>query len=606
MYCYAEESLILNYCYKMSTEQIHEVPLVSPEQILYCNNQQEESLKPPPGFLPLNLSDILKNASSFDKTETTTNPFLDNELSNIVSMDIAKQVFAQIWKKNTQLQIKLSKIVYDLLESSSIKKSTFQNYIIKQHQVNNILKDIEKLISSVANVSAVDRSTPDSLNEMALLDDHLNDEFDALNTTSSNLLNLFDDDRLINQTALLNSVHRSLNDFTFKNNQSQSNEFSSHIQVPSQSPINCKSMLLDNYAVGTSFPFQKIDHENTNKPSIDSISSVTPTIDNSSNNSNNNDSNSSSSFFKTGIHNIRKETNPFKRSTIKEIQISEQKANNYNPSSVDLFAINLQNDTSKIESINIHSKTDAFSPAAYASDVNGNNYTSTIYETNPVICDTQKRKTNADVKAMQDICKNRDSIQMTSFALEQYDKELLSQLTNEMTALSLKYGNDTYIDEDIIQPSTTHNLQNLSLMATNELKCHEEDTNMHLSNVSAQSWKKIEIPERWISKLENNVSSDIHNADLKTINTSTNISSNQNCDNNKESQDSDNINNLNYASQRNDDEKLMDKHRYVENEIFKENEISNQENLSKNSGSNFLFKNCFVFHKIGMFDINRI
>jgi len=606
MYCYAEENLIVNYYFKTSTEQM---PLISPEQTLYCNNQQEELLKPPPGFLPLNSSDILKNVSSFGKTEITTNPFLDNELPDIISIDIAKQVFAQIWKENTQLQIKLSKIIYDLLQCLSIKKSIFQNYIIKQYQINSILKDIEKLISSAADVSVVDRSTP-SVNEMTLLNDHSNDEFTALNTS----LNLFDDDRATNQASLLNSVHRTLNDFPFKNDKNQSiDEFSSHIQVPSQSSINCKSVL-DSYEVGTSLSFQETDHENINKPSMDSVSPLN--IDNSSNNnSNNNDSSSSSSFFnlKTDICNIcnvRKETNPFKRSTTKEIQISEQKANNCketNPTSADLFAINLRNDTSKMESVNIYSKTDTFFPAAYPSDINGNNYSSTIYKTNPIICDTQKRKTNADTNAMQNTCKNHDNIQMISSALEQYDKELLSQLTNEMTTLSLKYGNNTYIDEGYItQPSTTHSLQNLSPIITNKLKCHQEDINTNLSNVSTQSWKKIEIPERWISKFENNVSSHIHNDDLKTISTSINVSSDQNCDNNKESQDSDSINKLNYTSQDNNDEKLIDKHKYIENGTSKESEISNQENLNKNAGSNFLFKNCFVFHKIGMFDIIRI
>jgi len=244
------------------------------------------------------------------------------------------------------------------------------------------------------------------------------------------------------------------------------------------------------------------------------------------------------------------------------------------------------------------------------SDINGNNnYTSKIvYETNPIICDTQKEKANADVNVMQD--KNRDNTQI-SFAFEQCNKELPSQFTNEMTVLSLKHEDNTYIDEGYItQFSTNHNLQNLSLMITNEKKS-QKDLNMNLSNVSAQSWKNIKIPERW--KFKNDISS--HNGDLKTINT-INISSDQNCDNNKESQDSDSINKLNDIFQGNDNEKLVDKCRYVdtENGTSKseerkrraENEISNQENLSKNAGSDFLFRNCFVFHKIGMFDINRI
>jgi len=363
MYCYAEENPVINHDFRTSIEQIHEVPFVLPKKTLYRDNLQEELLKPPPGFLPLNSFDILKNASSYSKVETATNPFLDDQLPDIISIDFAKQIFAHTWKENTQLQIKLSRILYDLLECSSIKKCIFQNYIIKQRQINNILKDIEKkLISSIVDVSDGDRSTSGSVNETTVFDDDSNDEFIALNI-ASNLLNLIDDDRSTNQDTLLNSVCHNLNDFPCKKDQAQSiEEFSSHISFQSPS-TNHKSMIFDNYEVATSLSFQETDHKNTNKSSMESVSPLTPIVGDSSNNSNNNDSSSSSSFFsvKAGKHNVHKETNPFKRSMSRESkdQESEQKVNNYNPNSTDILAINLQNHTSNVECINIDPKIDA-------------------------------------------------------------------------------------------------------------------------------------------------------------------------------------------------------------------------------------------------------
>ncbi|RLU21913.1 hypothetical protein DMN91_006292 [Ooceraea biroi] len=600
LYCYAEENLVADYCSKTtSTKQMHEVPLVSPGQTLLqcCNPEQQPTVKPPPGFLPLDLPNIysLGNTSSFGKAETTTNPFLDDPLPDTIPTDGVKQIFAQTWKENTQLQVKLSRFFYNLLECLSIKRDTFDSYIKQQRQVNSILKNMEKEFILAADDGFVSprpmAPTSNLVNEMtprpiSKTSFHPNDEFAA--AAPSSLPNLFSGNSSTSQAALFNTAHYDVNNFAFKNWRQPVDEFNPRVQVPSQAAVNPMPAIPSNYGAATGSTFQKTDHENKHVPSMKPRRTNTVS------------SSSSSGFFstKSDVYNdVPKETNPFRLSMIGEIQIpdtpSEQRVNNnYNPNTAYLSTINLQNYTTNVEPANVYPKTDAF---LYACDVKNGNYTPRIvYEAGPVMYNVQKKEANANM-TQSAYCNNFDNSQVSSFLLKQCNEEFPSQLVTNMAALSL---NSAHLDEGYVtRPSTTHNPQDSPSMINDEPKYYQTDVNS--PSVLAQPWKKVEIPERWVnSQFENNAFTPTYNNNAIKVSTLVDVSSHQTYDNKKEPTPREHLDNINESCQDNDDEKLMDKYRYMERTSYDGSDVCTQENLSKTTASDFFFKNCFVFQKI--------
>ncbi|XP_011347444.1 uncharacterized protein LOC105285145 isoform X2 [Ooceraea biroi] len=564
LYCYAEENLVADYCSKTtSTKQMHEVPLVSPGQTLLqcCNPEQQPTVKPPPGFLPLDLPNIysLGNTSSFGKAETTTNPFLDDPLPDTIPTDGVKQIFAQTWKENTQLQVKLSRFFYNLLECLSIKRDTFDSYIKQQRQVNSILKNMEKEFILAADDGFVSprpmAPTSNLVNEMtprpiSKTSFHPNDEFAA--AAPSSLPNLFSGNSSTSQAALFNTAHYDVNNFAFKNWRQPVDEFNPRVQVPSQAAVNPMPAIPSNYGAATGSTFQKTDHENKHVPSMKPRRTNTVS------------SSSSSGFFstKSDVYNdVPKETNPFRLSMIGEIQIpdtpSEQRVNNnYNPNTAYLSTINLQNYTTNVEPANVYPKTDAF---LYACDVKNGNYTPRIvYEAGPVMYNVQKKEANANM-TQSAYCNNFDNSQVSSFLLKQCNEEFPSQLVTNMAALSL---NSAHLDEGYVtRPSTTHNPQDSPSMINDEPKYYQTDVNS--PSVLAQPWKKVEIPERWVnSQFENNAFTPTYNNNAIKVSTLVDVSSHQTYDNKKEPTPREHLDNINESCQDNDDEKLMDKYRY--------------------------------------------
>lgn len=609
MYCYAEENLIADYCSKTtSTEEIHEVPLVSPgETLLSCSNQkQQQPLRPPPGFSSLNSSNIysLDNSSLF---KVETNPFLNDEPVDTIPTNLVKQTFAQTWTKNTKLQVKLSRMLYNLLERSTVKKSIFDNYIMKQREINSLLKDMEKMILADNDGVAVGASNPNEMSShdvghASRMSFQSNDEFASLNPS-----NLFSDDKsTMNQTAF-NPTYCDMNSFLFKNNWAQSaGEFNPRVQVPAQ--LNPVSTIFDNYGSASSSSYQTIDHENKSVPLMESLTAGI------ANTAGSTDGNASSAFASTilDVHNptMYKETNPFRLAMAEAIQIPEsaqsaQEATNYNSNPAYYTSVNPPNNILNVKHANVYPTTDVFSPTTHACDVNNVNYTTRIiYEAGPVMYNAQKK----EVAINQEIQDGR----VTSFTLKPCDAELPSQLIDDMAAFSLKRA-----DEDGVETrSTKPNPQTSSLKAHNETKYQRADDKVNKpQDHLAQSWRKPEIPERWInSKFEDSFSHAGRN-NSNMVSTSASHETYmyeppyQNCDNNNEvnARDFNSVNDLlDHAFQSNNEERSMDRYKYIEIANCNDREVSVQNDLSRSATSEFFFKNCFVFRKIGMCDVNQM
>ncbi|KMQ90058.1 tudor domain-containing protein 5 [Lasius niger] len=576
-YCYAEENLMSDSrCKSTSTEETPEtVILVSSEQTHQCRDGLEQrSMRPPPGFAPLDKKPSLSNVptrsfndiysfgstsnaktSSHGNAEVTTNPFLsDQELvnDNVIPKDIAKQIFMANWSENVQSFVKCTEIVYDMLEHSPhiLNRNIFENYMTLQHHLKKFLKMFEEALildndqsTSSASLNLA-KETTDKVGSAQKINTPINSNAESfVNQKLAGMSNLssnpFGDDRPSqNHTAFSAS-----NGHTFTTNWHQSDGFSPRVQVPS--PLTPASACSANYvsSAATANVFFPNSDQNSEIPISPAIKPVFPVISMNADVSNNN--HNLSSFCNTAnseFANVFKETNPFRFSMTDNIQIpetqSEPMANSYDTHPASYLSVkNLQDHSLKMEALNINAGNNSFTAAEHVNVNGAESYTPRIvYEAGPVMYNTQKKQTDADVK--QNACNsNFKNDRNVSLKRRYDDKELPSQSANDITTSYSKHDS-SHIDEGYVtRLSTDYTLQNSQPIISGEAIYHQQNVNANERIVSAQAWKQVEIPERWVnSQLQNGVPLQNHN-EKSTTSTSINFSSHKdwNCDNNRES-----------------------------------------------------------------------
>lgn len=535
-YCFAEENLMPDNCCKAtSTEEKHEVP--SGPTLLCCDNHhQQQPVRPPPGFLPLGEQCVPSNASmkgfhnsySFANVNAktsvfgnaeTTNPFLADQFN-----DIYKQIYMSVWDENKKLQIRLIDILYDLLERLQL---SFKDQI----QLNKILKIIEKVLielsqkddrstvktSSVSNLMSGTmfsdvgsaHKTPYNLNSETLT----NQELNANTFSTSNPFDINSNDRSQNNAAF--STYSS-DRFAFKTNWSQSDELNPRVQIPPPATASPTPTMFLNHTSPTSTFLSSASQSDENVP----LTPVSPAIP-----TNANMPNSFSEFVdhvNNQFTNMFKDTNPFKFSMTNKMKIpertqNEQTVHNYDMSIASyLSAKNPQNHASKMETANIHARSNYFTPAEHVNE----NYTPRIvYESGPVMYNTQKKQADAD--ARQNTCSsdNAQNTQNTqSLELGQCDKKPTPQPVNDFTlhtqhkmTLNHKITRDnSQIDKSYVTRSSPYYMQDSQPIINGELTYQQNSNTNNLR--PSQAWNQIEIPEHWNNlKFQNSISLSNHN-----------------------------------------------------------------------------------------------
>ncbi|KAL6260729.1 hypothetical protein P5V15_008252 [Pogonomyrmex californicus] len=545
-YCFAEENLMPDNCCKAtSIAETHEVPFTSPGSTthVYCDSRQQQPVKPPPGFAPLgeqraesvprvyppNVSTrSFHNDNSFAnvsnmKTSTVeaTNPFLTDQ--QFIPNDIAKQIFISVWNENMKLQIKLVDVFYNLLRMP-LTKSLFNDHITIQFQLNKVLKVFEKMIevsqdNDRSNIAKTPSTSANVANEMPLNDISMAQKalFNLNNETANqNITNTFltsnpfgfmnGGDKLQNHTAFSTC---GLDDFAFKTNWSQHNEHNSHIQMPSLATETLLSSMYTNHIPSANTFLPNVNQPGENVLSMKPVPPAVPTNTNIPNNFSEILENVNTQFS-----NMFKNTNPFK-SPFDGIQTSEsqneQTAHDTNIAS-NLSARNPQGHVAKTEAANIYPRTNCFPPAEHINVNSSETYTPRIiYESGPVMYNTQKKQADADIK--QSTC-STDSDNTKNVPKRECIKESFSQPANDITGshmqhegmINHKLTRDNSQIENYATQSSTYYVQDSQPTINGELNYQQNSNTNNLQPTLLQGLQ-VEISECWVnSGLQNNVS----------------------------------------------------------------------------------------------------
>lgn len=547
-----------NHYKATSTEEKHEVPTSGPTLPCCDNHQQQQPVRPPPGFLPLGEQRVPANASTkgfhnsysfanvnakiFGETETT-NPFLADQFN---PNDIYQQIYMSVCDENKKLQIRLFDILYDLLERLQL---TFKDQI----RLNRILKIVEKVLlellqkedcsimktSSVSNVTSGSmfsdvgsvHKAPYNLNS----ETPANQELNANIFSTSNPFDTNSNDRSRNNATF--STYSS-DSFAFKINWSQSDELSPRVQVPPPATASpSPSMFLSHTPVST---FLSSACQSENVP----LTPLSPTIPTNTSIPNNLEfvDNVNNQFV-----NMLKDTNPFKFPTniinIPETQ-NERTIHDYDASIASYLSANPQNYASKTNTANNQARSNCFTSAGHVNE----NYTPRIvYESGPVMYNMQKKKVDAD--ARQNICSSdlhnaQNTQNAQSLELGQCDKKSTPQPANNFTlhkqhkmALNHKITRDnSQIDESYVTRPSPYHMQDSQPIINGELNYYQQNSNTNnLRPVSSQAWNQNEIPEHWKNlKFQNSVPLSNHNENA--VGTSNTLPRQDwNCDNGRKS-----------------------------------------------------------------------
>ncbi|XP_070165329.1 uncharacterized protein [Polyergus mexicanus] len=411
------------------------------------------------------------------------------------------------------------------------------------------------------------------------------------------LSNPFNDDKPP-QTHNMFSAYCS-NGYTFATNWHQSDGFNPHGQIPSPvTPTSARSMFNNcgPSSVMANVFFPNVDQGNENSSATKPVSPMIPMNAGSNNNRN------SSSFFSTVNSewaNIFKETNPFKFSIINDMpeKQNERIANNYDTNSASYLSVkNLHDHSLKMEAVNIHAASNGFTAAEHVNVNSAENYTPRIvYEAGPVMYNTQKKQTDADMK--HSTC-NSNFKNDCNVALKKHcsNKELSSQSANDIATLHSKHDS-SHIDEGYVtRPPINYTLQDSPSIISSKPNYHQQNERI----VSPQTWKQVEIPEHWINSQFRNGAPLQNPNERPAFSKLVNFPSHKdwNCNNNKEpiTQNMNGMIDLSYIFQRNDKEKPLDMYKnFWNNPSYIEKQKSTE---YKNANSVFVFGTSFVFQKI--------
>lgn len=528
-YCFAEENLMLDNCCKAtSTKEKHEVPLISSGPVLHYDNHQQQPVRPPPGFLPFSEQHVPSNsistnfhngfsfanasnikASIVSDAEATTNPFLTDQ--EVISDNIAKQIYTSVWNENKKLQIRLIDILYDLLERSSLS-------LKNQIQLNKILRIIEKVLlqlkddcsTIVETPSVSDPASETSSNNIGSTQktaDNLNSKTfiqqdpDVNTFSMSNPFSVNSDDRSQSNFAFSSS------DFTFNTKWSNSDEINPRVQMPPSTAASSISSTFTNHITPVNTFLPNTKNQDGENVSLTPVSSAVST--NISNSFSINTFSERLEDMKTQFanirlkHNVIKNTNPFKNPTDEtqapETQ-NERTSYNYDAKFVSsLSSKNPQSNASNAETANIPATSNCFTPAGHLSE----NYTPKIvYESSPVMYNIQKKQ--ADANARQSICGNNlDNTQNIQSRELGQDKKPTSQPVNDIVTSYMQNPVINQITRNNSQVGENHVIQSLACytqdsqpITNGEPICYQQNSNTNdLRSISSQSWNQMKIPE---------------------------------------------------------------------------------------------------------------
>jgi len=610
-YCFAEENLMPENCCKATaTEEKHETPLIPSGPTLHYDNHHQP-VRPPPGFPPFteqripsngaipsrnfqncysfantsNISNTLNtNAPISGDVRATTNPFLADQ--QFISNDIAKQMYMSIWNENKKLQTSIIEVLNVLMERLSLS--------VKDHiQLNKILKIIEKVLleqkdnysktpSNLTNGTTLNdidsaQKTPYNLNSETVV----NQEFNVNTFSMSNPFGINSGDK-----PQSNAMFFTYDGLAFKNNWSLSNEFSS----PSSTTAN-PSSFVNSENIPLKIPVAHAMPASTSNNFSECLDSMN-----------------------IQFANMLKDTNPFKSSIIDGMQIpetrNERTANNYDADIASYLSTkNPQSNALKAETANIHARSNCFTPVNNVEYVSENYTPRIVYESGPVMYNTQKKQTDADIdaNARQNICNNNfDNIQNAqSVELGQYDKNSASQVqpANDIAApqhivINKITKDNSQVDENYITRQAVHHVQGLQSIINSETTYYQQNGNVdNLRPVSSQTWNQIEIPEYSNSKFQNSVPLLNHNESTSNRYCTLLSCQDWNRDNGRKSiprETNEATNSMNYVFEDNHDkERLMD---IYPNSWYNKNESVQNMNAACSSP--------FVFQKIGMILLN--
>ncbi|XP_011059039.1 PREDICTED: uncharacterized protein LOC105148801 isoform X2 [Acromyrmex echinatior] len=553
-YCFAEESLMPENCYKATlTEEKYlkeEVPLVSSGLTLphYDSQYQQQPVRPPPGFQPLDEQRIPSNASTrsfqnsysfanpsnasntkslvFSDAQATTNPFLTDE--QFIPNDVVGQLYITVWNENKKLHTGVNEILCDMLKCLSLS-------LKDQIQLNKILKIIKKILLEQKDdrSTVVKTSTASNLTSRTTLNDidstqkvsyNLNNETTTnqepnINISSmSNPFNINVDDRLQNNTTF----PYGSDSFSFKiGNWSQSDELNPRMQIPPSTTSPTPSMFI-NHVLPTSTFLPKTNQDSENVP----LTPVSPAPMTSTN----------TNFFNnfSEVNNMNqfpamfKDTNPFKFSMtdvpgtqVPEIQ-TERTVSNYDTGISYLSTKNLQSNVLKTETANIHAKNNGFTSVSNLGHVNESYTPKIVYESDPVMYNTQKKQTdvNVNTNVRQNACSsNFDNVQNAqSLKLEQSNKKLASQVsqsTKNIASLHTQHTvnnniinnnirDNSHSDENYVTRLSTYFMHGSQSTNGEAIYCHQNSNTDNLQTVS-QSWNQFEIPDWTNSKFQSSI-----------------------------------------------------------------------------------------------------
>lgn len=576
-YCFAEENLT-DRCQTTSTEEIHAVPLVSPKETLRDNNTQtppmRPSVRPPPGFAPLDeQSDLLKKSNFCNGTSkntpnektpafgaTETNPFLYDDQPDDIPNDIAKTLFVRIWTENQELQSRLTEMFSEILECTPLSRTLFDNHMTVQCRLNRILKSYEKAMKSnneqflkpsfnpsketiSSDVSSVQETPVNSNNEVFR-------NQGTANYVNTYLPNVFNIDA---QTSW-----------------SQPDQYNPYVQVPTTTA----SSIFSNYQLAADFLFSNTSQKSDNVPATQLTNS--------------------------GLQytNVIKETNPFKlymtgNTEMPKAPESQQTATSCDLNSGYLPVQNLPNHISKIATSNIGTNFHATNNNS-AEYVNGNeNYSPRIvYEAGPVMYNTQKQQANAD--ARRSTCNNNLNVpQKVPVNLGRDGTRLPSSSVNNVAVPQLKQNDILHNNEACAIQSPTDCIPQASLPIINEELNYYQQNQANIPRpVSACAWKQVEISEHWLnSKFQNNVCLQDYKQNCATDKKPVNSSSMPFQDWNYN-----NVGALAFPNMNG----TIDPHTYNNNTKEKLIDVNMHSwNIYKNQISNI--SNIFIFQKIGMY-----
>ncbi|XP_018055255.1 PREDICTED: uncharacterized protein LOC108691835 isoform X2 [Atta colombica] len=632
-YCFAEESLMPENCYKTtSTEEKYEVPLVSSGLTLphYDNQYQQQPVRPPPGFQSLDEQHIPSNtstrsfqnsysfanlsnasntkASVFSDAQATTNPFLTDE--QFIPNDVVGQLYITMWNENKKLHTGVNEILCDMLKCLSLS-------LKDQIQLNKILKIVKKILLEQKDdrSTVVKTPTASSLTSRTTLNDvdlaqkvsyNLNNETAAnqeSNVNISSMSNPFGinvDDRLQNNITF----PYGSDSFSFKiGNWNQSDELNSRMQIPPSTANPTPSMFINHILpISTFLPKANQNNENVPLP----VSPAAPTNTNFFNNF------SEVNNMNTQFPAMFKDTNPFKFSMtdvpgtqVPEIQ-TERTINNYDTDISYLSTIkNLQSNALKTETANIHAKSNGFTSVSNLGHVNESYTSKIVYESDPVIYNTQKKQTdiNVNTNVRQNACSsNFDNVQNAqSLKLEQSNKKLapqVSQSTKNIASLHTQHTvnnniinnnvrDNSHSDENYVTRLSMYFMHGSHGSTNGEaIYCHQNRNADNLQTVS-QSWNQFEIPSWTNSKFQSSIPLLNHSENTPII------LANQdwNCDNDRKSVPRKNeVTNSSNISKVNDD---YDKEGSMD--IYANSWYNNEKGSVQNRNMAF---NSFLFQKI--------